>query len=76
MIIARYTTAVRSVIDFLETQQAASIAAAADLVVSALGQGGTVSCSEIGHGIQGDFLGRAGGLFAVQAFSYSMKRSA
>lgn len=72
MIIPRYTAAARSVIDFLETQQAASIEAAADLVVSALRQGGTVSCSEIGHGIQGDFLGRAGGLFAVQAFSYSM----
>jgi uncharacterized phosphosugar-binding protein len=72
MIIPRYTTAVRSVIDFLETQQAASIEAAADLVVGALRQGGTVSCSEIGHGIQGDFLGRAGGLFAVQAFSCSI----
>lgn len=72
MIIPRYTAAARSVIDVLETQQAASIEAAADLVVAALRQGGTVSCSEIGHGIQGDFLGRAGGLFAVQPFSYAL----
>jgi len=72
MIIPRYTAAARSVIEFLETRQSAAIEAAADMVVRALRQGGTVSCSEIGHGIQGDFLGRAGGLYAVQPFSYSM----
>lgn len=72
MIIPRYTAAARSVIDFLETQQTANIEAAADLVVAALRQGGTISCSEIGHGLQGDFLGRAGGLFAVQPFSYAV----
>jgi uncharacterized phosphosugar-binding protein len=72
MIIPRYTAAVRSVVDFLETRQTASIEAAAELVANALRRGGTVNCSEIGHGIQGDFLGRAGGLFAVQPFSYSI----
>jgi uncharacterized phosphosugar-binding protein len=72
VIIPRYTAAARAVMDFLETQQAANIAAASDLIVAALRQGGTVNCSELGHGIQGDFLGRAGGLFAVQAFSYSI----
>ena len=72
MIIPRYTAAARAVIEFLETRQQDRIEAAADLVVTALRQGGTVNCSEIGHGIQGDFLGRAGGLFAVQPFSYSL----
>jgi uncharacterized phosphosugar-binding protein len=72
MTVPRYTAAARTVIDFVETQQAASIEAAAELVANALRRGGTVSCSEIGHGIQGDFLGRAGGLFAVQPFSYSV----
>jgi len=72
MIIPRYSQAARDVIAFLETRQGANIAAAADLVVDALQHGGTVSCSEIGHGIQGDFLGRAGGLFAVQPFTYSI----
>lgn len=72
MIIPRYTAAARQVIDFLESRQATAIEAAADMIVTSLRQGGTVSCSEIGHGIQGDFLGRAGGLYAVQPFSYSL----
>ena len=39
------------------------------MVVHALSHQGVVYCAEIGHGIQGDFIHRAGGLVAVQHFS-------
>ncbi len=70
-VIPRYTKAAREVIAFLETTQRDAITAAAKAVVKALQNGGTVHCSEIGHGTQGDFIGRAGGLFAVQPFTYA-----
>ena len=64
-----YLTAVRRVLDHLETTQLPAIEKAADIVSHALTHGGTVHCSEIGHGGQGDFIHRAGGLVAVQRFS-------
>lgn len=67
----RYTGAVRAVLQHLETTQAESIEKVADIVINALRNHGAVFCSEIGHGIQGDFLNRAGGLAAVQPLSFS-----
>jgi len=67
-----YLQAARQILNHLEKTQAANLGAAADLIVNALRNGGTVNCSEIGHGIQWDFINRAGGLLAVQAFSYNL----
>jgi len=63
-----YLAAVRRVLDHLEQTQLPAIDGAADLVVEALTHRGAVWCAEIGHGIQGDFINRAGGLAAVQLF--------
>ena len=67
-----YLQAARRSLDHLEKTQQGNVAAAADLIVAALRSGGTVNCSEIGHGIQWDFINRAGGLLAVQSFSYGL----
>ncbi len=66
----KYLAAVRAVLAHLEKTQLPAVDRAADLVVHALTHRGAVWCSEIGHGIQGDFVNRAGGLAAVQAFSF------
>jgi len=63
-----YLAAMRGILDHLEQTQLPAIDRAADLVVAALTQRGAVWCAEIGHGIQGDFINRAGGLAAVQLF--------
>ncbi len=68
----RYLGAVRKVLEHLERTQGPAIEQAADLVVESITHGGVVYCYEIGHGNQGDFLNRAGGLAAVQSFSFSM----
>jgi uncharacterized phosphosugar-binding protein len=65
-----YLAAARRVLDHLADTQGAAIAAAAELVARAVTAGGTVNCAEIGHGIQGDFINRAGGLVAVQPFTF------
>jgi uncharacterized phosphosugar-binding protein len=64
-----YLAAVRAVLTHLETTQLPAIERAADLCVHALQHQGVIYCWEIGHGIQGDFIHRAGGLAAVQHFS-------
>jgi uncharacterized phosphosugar-binding protein len=66
-----YLNAVRRVLDHLEQTQLPAVEKAADLVIEALTHGGVVYCSEVGHGIQGDFVDRAGGLIAVKKFSFS-----
>lgn len=71
----RYADAVRRILEHYEETQGASIDAAAGLVISALRNRGAVFCAEIGHGTQGDFLNRAGGLAAVQSFSFSFSVS-
>jgi uncharacterized phosphosugar-binding protein len=76
MVPHKYLEAVRHVLDELERTQLPAIERAADLVIEALTSGGAVYCSEIGHGNQGDFLNRAGGLFALQAFSFSLQVNA
>ncbi len=64
-----YLNAVRRILDHLESTQLPAIDQAAALVTRALSHGGAVFCADIGHGIQGDFINRAGGLAAVQRFS-------
>jgi len=67
----RYFDAAQALLGHLQKTQLGAIGAAADAVVHALQHGGTIYCSELGHGLQGDFIHRAGGLHAVQAFTYS-----
>ena len=64
-----YLAAVRHILDHLEQTQLPALERAADLVVHALTNKGAVFCAEIGHGIQGDFINRAGGLAALQSFA-------
>jgi uncharacterized phosphosugar-binding protein len=65
----RYLDTVRGILTHLEQTQLPAIDQAASLIVHALTHKGAVYCAEIGHGIHGDFINRAGGLAAVQAFS-------
>lgn len=67
-----YLSAVRGVADHLEQSQLPAIEAAANAIVEGLRQGGVVYCSHVGHGIEGDFVNRAGGLIAVQRFSHGL----
>jgi len=67
----KYLEQVRGVLDHLEKTQLPAIERAADLIVSALAGKGCIFCAEIGHGIQGDFINRAGGLAAIQKFSFN-----
>ena len=71
----QYLNAVRAVLDHLESSQMPGVEAAADLVVRALRNRGAVFCWEIGHGVQQDFINRAGGLAAVRAFGFSINLS-
>ena len=73
MIPQKYLEAVRGVLAYLEQAQLPALERAADLVVQALTHRGVVYCAEIGHGIQGDFIHRAGGLAAVQHFSCKLE---
>ena len=73
MIPRSYCSAVREILDHLEKTQLTAIEQATDLVISALTNGGAVFCSGVGHGNEGDFLGRAGGLAAVRRFSWHLK---
>lgn len=61
-----YLAAVRRLLDHLERTQLPALERGAELIVAALQQRGTIWCAEIGHGIQGDFINRAGGLAAVK----------
>ncbi|MDD2710299.1 MAG: sugar isomerase domain-containing protein [Verrucomicrobiae bacterium] len=72
MISIEYLKAIRGILDHLEKTQLPAIERAADLAAAALTRGGTIYCSEIGHGIQGDFIGRAGGLMAVEPFKFNL----
>ncbi len=72
MITPDYLAAVRQVLVHLEKTQGPAIEKASDLVVQALTHHGIVYCSEVGHGIQGDFVNRAGGLAAVQLFTCNL----
>ncbi|MDR3688664.1 MAG: sugar isomerase domain-containing protein [Fimbriimonas sp.] len=67
-----YIQAVRNLLTHLETTQTDAIDRAASLIADSLTRGGIVFCYEIGHANQHDFLNRAGGLAAVQPFTFSM----
>jgi len=67
----RYLDAVRGIIEHLEKTQTEAVEKAAEIVASALTGGGAVFCASVGHGTDGDFLNRAGGLAAVQGFNFS-----
>jgi len=66
-----YIEAVREILRHLEKTQLPAIERAADLVIAALTGGGAVYCAGIGHGNEGDFINRAGGLAAVQPFTFA-----
>jgi uncharacterized phosphosugar-binding protein len=67
-----YINAVRKVLEHLEGTQMEAVESAASLVVDSLRNGGVLFCSGIGHGIDGDFINRAGGLAAVRHFTYGL----
>lgn len=71
-----YGRALRAVLQHLETTQAAALDAAASLITTALQAHGAVFTAGIGHGNEGDWLNRAGGLAALQRFSYTFQVTA
>jgi len=70
----RYLDAVRGILTHLEQTQLPAIDQATSLIVHALTNKRAVYCAEIGHGIHGDFIGRAGGLAAVHAFLHNFTK--
>lgn len=72
MIPIKYLETVRGILDHLEETQLPNVDKAAEIVAHSLINGGAVFCHDIGHGIQGDFINRAGGLAAVQQFSFGL----
>jgi len=68
----KYLEQVKIILNHLEQTQLPAVEKAADLIVQALTNKGCVFCAEIGHGTQGDFINRAGGLAAVQKFSFNL----
>lgn len=71
MIPVKYLDAVRGILNHLEETQLPAVDQAADLIIAALTHGGAIFCAEIGHSNQHDFLNRAGGMAAVQGFSFN-----
>lgn len=67
-----YLKQVRGILDHLEQTQMPALEKAAGLIVQALTHKSMVYCSELGHGIQGDLIGRAGGLAVIQPFNYTV----
>ncbi len=67
----RFLSKIREIIDRIEHTQAEQIDAAAEVVATALTSGHGFFISSIGHGNDGDLLGRAGGLMALKSFGFS-----
>lgn len=67
-----YPKTIRRLLDRLEQTQIPAINQAADLIVHSLSNRGVVFCHNIGHGIEGDWIHRAGGIAAIQKFTYTM----
>ena len=65
-----YLAAVRTVLEHIETTQLEVIDQAAVLIADSLLAGGAVWCGDIGHGNEGDFINRAGGLACLHKFSF------
>ncbi len=76
MVAHQYLEQVRRLIDRLESTRMDDVRQAAGLVIAALRSGGAVFCHNIGHGTEGDFINRAGGLAAVQRFSFAVSVTA
>jgi uncharacterized phosphosugar-binding protein len=72
----RYLAAARRILDHIETTQLDAVEQAADLVTQSILNGGAVFCSAIGHGNEGDFMHRAGGLACLQRFSFNLNVNA
>lgn len=70
MVPIRYLEAVRTILNHLQETQLPAVESAADLIIEALKNKGAVFCHGIGHGSEGDFLNRAGGLAAPHLFSF------
>ncbi len=70
MVPIQYLDAVRGILTHLQETQLPAVESAADLVIAALKNKGAVFCHGIGHGSEGDFLNRAGGLAAPHLFSF------
>lgn len=70
MVTTKYINALRNILNHLEQTQLPAVEAAAGLVIEALTRRGAVFCHGIGHGVEGDFLNRAGGLAAPHLFSF------
>lgn len=67
-----YLQAVRRILEHIETTQLPAVERAAELVATSLLNGGAIFCGDVGHGNEGDFLNRAGGLAALQKFSFGL----
>lgn len=72
MVSKKYADAVREVLSYLETNQSAVIEQAADMVIESITNGGAIYVHEIGHGNQGDWLNRAGGLAVLKPFTFTV----
>ena len=75
MVPLKYLEAIRAVLNHFERTQLSAIERAADLVIESFNNGGAVFCHGIGHGNEQDFMGRAGGLAALQRFSFGLNIS-
>ncbi len=67
-----YLDAARKILAHLEETQGGQIEKAADLIAASVTSGGALYCSDIGHGIHHDWINRAGGLFLIRPFSFSI----
>jgi uncharacterized phosphosugar-binding protein len=67
-----YLAAVQRLLEHIETSQLPVIDQAAELVAQSLAGGGAVFCGDIGHGNEGDFLNRAGGLACLRKFGFGL----
>ena len=67
-----YLDAVRALTDRIGQTQLPAIEAAAKMAADALLAGGALFCHELGHGLQGDFSHRAGGMAALRRFAFKL----
>lgn len=72
MVPQQYLAEVRELLKHFEQTQMPAVERAAELIVQALTHQGLVYCAELGHGLQADFIGRAGGLAAIQGFNFNV----
>ena len=66
-----YLQRIRELVDDIEDGSAEQTDAAAEAIANALTAGNEFYISPLGHGLSGDLLHRAGGLFAARPFTFS-----